>query len=98
MRARAHVSVLSLREKVEDAEGWCSVKSLRTVGLVLAFCLYQDGWCCSVKWWSSGVAGRQFCLLDLVGAGGAAYGSYAVEPCLELGVCWGAEPCVCLKP
>jgi len=37
VRARAHVSVFSLREKVEDAEGWCSVKSLRTVGLVLAF-------------------------------------------------------------
>ena len=28
---------------------------------------------------------------------GACDEAYAVEPCLELGVCWGAEPCVVMK-
>jgi len=86
VRARAHVSVLSLREKVEDSG----------VGGGF-FCLYQDELVLLREMVGQWAWGAIFST-GLVRAGRAAYGSYAVEPCLELGVCWGAEPCVCLKP
>ena len=72
-----------LREKPEDSGVWCWLFRLYQDGLVLLREMVGQ-WAC----WGAILP------TGLIGAGGAVHGTYAVKPCLELGVCWGAEPCV----